>query len=141
MRVLLDLNVILDVLLERDPWRVEAEQIWDANRDGRIDAFVSAAGVPTIFYVVRKQADLSRSHLAVVNCLRSLEIAVVDRPALEMASTLPGSDYEDNLQIACASLAGLDAIVTRDPKGFAGSTVAVLSPAELLERLSKEENA
>jgi predicted nucleic acid-binding protein len=140
MRVLLDLNVILDLLLERDPWRVEAERIWDANRDGRIDAFVSAAGVPTIFYVVRKQTDLTRAHLAVVNCLRSLEVAAVDRPTLEMAANLSGSDYEDNLQIACASLAGLDAIVTRDPKGFSGSTIAVLSPSELLDRLSKDEH-
>jgi hypothetical protein len=48
---------------------------------------------------------------------------------------LPGNDFEDNVQIACAVIAGLDAIVTRDPKGFAGSPVLVLTPAELLARL------
>ena len=141
MRVLLDINVILDVLLAREPWRTEAEAIWDANRDGRLDAFISAATLPTVFYVVRKQADRPRAHLAVTNCVRSLEIVPVDRTALEMATTLPGSDFEDNLQIACAALFHLDAIVTRDPKGFAGSPVPVLTPAELLAQLPKGGDA
>jgi len=141
MTVLLDLNVALDALLGREPWRAEADAIWDANRDGRIDAWISAAALPTLFYVVRKQADLARAHVAVTNCLRSLEIVPVDRTALEMATALPGSDFEDNLQIACAVEARLDAIVTRNPKDFTGSPVLVLTPAELLALLAKAPNA
>jgi predicted nucleic acid-binding protein len=141
MTVLLDLNVVLDTLLEREPWRAEADEIWNANRDGRVDAWMSAAALPTLFYVMRKQADLSLAHVAVSNCLRSLEIVPVNRATLEMATTFTGSDFEDNLHIACAVEARLDAIVTRDPKGFAGSPVLVLSPAELLARLRKAPDA
>jgi predicted nucleic acid-binding protein len=141
MRALLDLNIILDVLLSRDPWRAEAEAIWDANRDGRFDAAVSAASLPTLFYIMRKQIDLSHAHEAVKTCLQLLEVIPVDRTAVSMATTLPGSDFEDNLLIACAVAANLDAIVTRDPRGFAGSPVAVLSPAELLEQLPKDDHA
>lgn len=141
MSVLLDLNVVLDVLLGRDPWRVDADRIWDANRDGKITAWLSAAAVPTLFYVVRKQADLARAHLAVGNCLRALTIVAVDRATLEMAATGPGSDFEDNLQVACATLAHLDAIVTRDPRGFAGSAVPVLTPSDLLARLPEGADA
>jgi hypothetical protein len=36
--------------------------------------------------------------------------------------------------------AGLDAIVTRDPKGFVGSPIPVLSPDELLDRLAKGDD-
>jgi predicted nucleic acid-binding protein len=141
MTVLLDLNVILDALLAREPWRAEADAIWDANREGQVEAWVSAAALPTVFYVVRKQADLARAHIAVTNCLRSLKIVAVDRSTLEMATASPGSDFEDNLHIACALEAGLDAIVTRDPKGFAGSPVTVLTPAELLAKLPKAPDA
>jgi predicted nucleic acid-binding protein len=137
MTVLLDLNVVLDALLGREPWRAEADAIWDANRDGRIGGRVSAAALPTLFYVIRKQEDVARAHLAVANCLRSLEIVPVDRTTLEMATNLPGSDFEDNLQIACAVEARLDAIVTRNPKDFSGSPVLVLTPAELLALLAK----
>jgi predicted nucleic acid-binding protein len=55
MTVLLDLNVLLDALLGREPWRAEADAIWDANREGRIGGRVSAAALPTLFYVIRKQ--------------------------------------------------------------------------------------
>jgi predicted nucleic acid-binding protein len=60
---------------------------------------------------------------------------------LEIATTLPGSDFEDNLQIACAVEAKLDAIVTRNPKDFADSPVPVLTPTELLALLAKVPDA
>ena len=44
---------------------------------------------------------------------------------------------EDNVSLACAMNARLDAIVTRDPRGFAGSPIPVLAPAELLALLAK----
>jgi predicted nucleic acid-binding protein len=141
MKVLLDLNVVLDVLLGREPWRAEADAVWDANRDGRIDARMSAAALPTLFYIVRKQEDLARAHQAVADCLRSLEIVPIGRTALEKATALPGSDFEDNLHIACAMEASLDAIVTRNVKDFVGSPVPVLTPTELLALLAKTENA
>jgi len=58
-----------------------------------------------------------------------------------MATNLPGSDFEDDLHIACAVEARLDAIVTRNPKDFAGSPVPVLTPAELLVLVPKAPDA
>jgi hypothetical protein len=52
---------------------------------------------------------------------------------------MAGSDLEDNVSLACALAAGLDAIVTRDPKSFASSPIPVLSPAELLAQLPKDD--
>ncbi|GEM_PF-5993728 len=47
------------------------------------------------------------------------------------ASSMSTSDFEDNLQIACAIEAQLDAIVTRDPAGFAQSPIPAMTPVEL----------
>jgi hypothetical protein len=44
-------------------------------------------------------------------------------------------------QIACAVQARLDAIVTRNPKDFAGSPIPVLTPTELLALLAKAPDA
>ena len=137
MTVLLDLNVMLDTLLAREPWRAEADAIWDANREGRIDAWISAAALPTVFYVIRKQSGQVLAKFAVTNCLQSLDIVPVSRATLEVATTLPAADLEDNLQIACAIAAGLDAIVTRNTRDFSGSPVPVLTPVDLLSQLPK----
>ena len=60
---------------------------------------------------------------------------LVDEALLRLADTQPGPDLEDNLQLAAAIFFRLDAIVTRDPKGFAGSAVPVLAPPELLAKI------
>jgi predicted nucleic acid-binding protein len=71
MKVLLDMNVVLDVLLVRQPWFPEASQVWDANLKGQIAAGIAAFTVPTVFYVIRRQTDLSRAQDAVRVCLTS----------------------------------------------------------------------
>ena len=123
MTVLLDLNVVLDVFLARTQWLAEAAAILDANSDRRITAYLSASSLPTLFYIVRRNADQARALQVIAESLDSFEIVAVDRSALEQAFSFPGSDFEDNLQIACAVAARLDGIITRDVKGFAGSPV------------------
>jgi hypothetical protein len=92
--------------------------------------------VPTVFYIVRKQTDLATAKTAVADCLATLHVAAVDRTALLMAQAMSGSDYEDNLQIACAIHSGMDLIVTRDPRGFAHSPLPVSTPADLVTPLA-----
>ena|SRR5947209_7808969 len=137
MRVLLDSNVVLDVLLVRQPWFAEASQVWDAHRNGQIAAAVAAFTIPTIFYIVRRQFDLQHAHDAVRICLTALEIVPVSRTTLELARTMPGSDDEDNLQLACVLEMHMDAMVTRDPSGYPGATIPLLTPADLLAQLGQ----
>jgi predicted nucleic acid-binding protein len=135
MRALLDTNIILDVLLRREPWVAQASELWRAHDQGRLRGHVMASAITDIFYVARKLVGQDLARKAVRTCLATFEICVVDRAALELAESLPGSDLEDNLQIACAQIARLDAIVTRDQTGFAASPVQTLSPADALARL------
>jgi len=68
--------------------------------------------------------------------LDAFEVCAVDRRALEQAETLPGDDFEDNVQIACASIANLDAIITRNKDDFEGAQPHALLPSELLAQLT-----
>jgi len=138
LNVLLDTNVVLDVLLARAPWVNDAADVWDAHHESRLNAYVAAFSIPTIFYVVRRQNDLTEAHEAVRVCLETLEIASVGRSTLDLARQQPGSDFEDALQIASALEAGVDAIVTRDLAGFAQSPVPAITPTDLLAQLPSE---
>lgn len=135
LRVLLDTNVVLDVLLKRDPWLVDAKTLWQAVDDERLTAYLSASAVTDIFYVARRLTDIIRARQAVQVCLDAFEIAAVDRAVLERAQVLSGFDFEDNVQIASAELNELDAIVTRNPGDFGGSPVAIWSPDECRRHL------
>jgi predicted nucleic acid-binding protein len=136
MRVLLDTKVVLDVLLQRLPWLTDADAIWQAGMDGRLEACITASSLTDLFYIARRLKDEATARQAIRSCLDNLTILPVDNSVLETAYQLPISDYEDAVQPGCAAGNRMDALVTRDPAGFIGCTVLVLSPAQLAQQLA-----
>ncbi len=135
MRVLFDTSIVLDVLLNRPPWVQAARTLWQAHDEGRLTGYITATTLTNIFYIARRHTDLSRAFQAVDLCLQAFEVCPVDRQALNEARKLSGSDFEDNLQIACALLAQLEAIVTRDSTGFSASSLPVYTADQFLQQL------
>lgn len=136
MRVLLDLNVLMDFLLKRQPWCVQADAIWNATHDGRLTSFVSAASLTTVFYLARKAGTQEFALNAVRLVVETPEIVPVDVDLVGLALTMPGKDFEDNVQIACAVRSDVEAIITRNPIDFSASPIPVMSPTELLEAIA-----
>lgn len=132
MRVLIDTNVVLDVLLNRTPWVTEAKAVWLAHDNGRITGHITATTMTDIFYIARRLTNQATAYTAVRTCLNTFKICEVNRTTLEQAETLSGRDFEDNVQIACANIAALDAIITRNTADFRGATIRILTPAQLL---------
>lgn len=135
MRILCDTNVVLDVLLRREPWYADGLAILKAGDDNQCICCLSALSIANIFYVGRRQVGTERSRAAISDLLDRFEIVPVDRVTLEIANAMRGSDFEDNVQSACAVLGRTNFIVTRDPRGFQHSRVMTITPGELRERM------
>jgi predicted nucleic acid-binding protein len=131
MRVLIDTNVVLDFLQEREPFVEDAARLFERIDAGDIEGFITATTITNIYYIVRKVGGVTVAKDAIGRILSDLHICSVDRAVLEQAVSLNFSDFEDAVQYACAIAYGLDAIVTRDASGFASSEIAVMSPREL----------
>jgi predicted nucleic acid-binding protein len=136
MRVLVDTNILLDVLLLRAPWVDESRLVWQAQDDGQIRAFIAAVSPPNVFYIVRELTDARRAREGVRICLEAFNVLPLNGDLLRAAFDLNDRDFEDDVHIACAAASRVDAIVTRDAGGFTASSVPVLSPAELLAKLT-----
>lgn len=137
MKVLVDVNVILDVLLQREPHVSGSGAVWAAVEAGAVQGLMAAHAVPTIHYLVRKELGSARAKRTMTAILRVFGVAPVDEPVLREALELPSADFEDAVTAAAARQAKCDLIVTRDPKGFRGSPIRSLTPeaaAHLLER-------
>ncbi len=137
LRVLADTSVVLDLLLARQPWLSQAQPMWDARDAGRLFVHLPASALTDIFYICRKQVGRERALQATEACLQGFAIVAVDRSIVEAALSLPGKDFEDNIQIACAQAAGLDLIVTRNTADFAQSPVPAVEPLAVISRLSR----
>lgn len=140
LRVLLDVNVLLDAFLARQPFATEALKILQAHDDGKINIHVAASSLPNIFYLGRShrkkivgdtQAAIDALSY-VVSCLNNFDIIWLDAALMTLSLAQPGDDLEDNLQLASALTAHLDAIITRDAS-FVGAGMSLLSPTSLLQ--------
>ncbi len=136
VRALIDTNVVLDWLLDRKPWSDEAMPLWDARDAGLLVAYLPASVLTDIFYIVRRQAGTLTAFTAVDRVMAAFGLIPVDAPLLTQARALPGNDFEDNVQIACALDAHLDMIVTRNPSDFGHSPVSVVAPPDIGSHLT-----
>lgn len=136
LRVLVDTNVVLDVLLAREPWASQARQLFDTRDKGRVTLYLGASTLTDIFYICRKQVGIDRARAAVGECLRRYIIVPVDRAILDAALALPGADFEDNVQMVSAQAAHLDLIVTRNTADYTSSPVPAIEPQTLAARLA-----
>jgi predicted nucleic acid-binding protein len=135
MRILLDTNIVLDVLLNRAPFVQDSRRIWEAADQGVFDACLASFTLPTIHYICRKHAGRAAADAAVDSCLDAFEIAPLYRECLVAARRFTGHDFEDDLQVASAVSDFMQGIVTRNPDDFLGSPIRVYTPAELLDVL------
>jgi predicted nucleic acid-binding protein len=131
MRVLIDTNVVLDFLQEREPFVEEAAKLFERIDAGEIEGFITATTITNIYYIIRKAAGSTVAIDAIAQILTDLHICAVDRSVLEQAILLNFQDFEDAVQYACAMMYGVDAIVTRDASGFTDSEISVILPGKL----------
>lgn len=129
-RVLLDVNVVLDVLLDRAPFADAPSAVWAAVEQGEAEGLLSAHAVTTLHYLNAKAVGGRMARETTDALLSVFDVAGVDGAVLNAALALNWNDFEDAVTVAAAKRAKCDALVTRDPNDFQGSSVKVLTPSE-----------
>ena len=124
MRVLLDTNVILDLLLDREGFVEDAVTIWEANNSGQIEIFIAAITPTTIFYITRKNKGIDSARQYVADLLAATQICPLHQQIFLAAETLQFNDYEDAVQVASALFARLDCIATDRSGAWVGRATA-----------------
>jgi len=141
LRVLVDTNVVLDVLLDRRPFAQAATRIFALVEESRIEGFLCATTVTTVDYLLGQALAPATARDALQRLLDLFEIAPVNRPVLEQALRSGITDFEDAVVEQAGRLVSVDAITTRNGKDFTKSTVPIFDPAELLSAVDSMESA
>ena len=135
-RVLLDVNVVLDVLLDRAPFADASSAVWAAVEQGEAEGLLSGHAVTTLHYLNARAVGTRMAHETTEALLSVFDVAGVDAAVLNAALALRWADFEDAVTAAAAKGAKCDALVTRNPRDFKGSAVRVLTPSEALAWLA-----
>ncbi len=141
MRVLIDTNIVLDFLLQREPFFQDTELLFQAVDADQVVGYVTATTLTDIFYIAKRHTrSIEQARQAVSEILNTMAICPVNRAVLELAFGSGLADFEDAVQIACAVAQGLDVILTRDTQGFLSSSIPVLSIQALLQQLGEQNS-
>ena len=136
LTVLVDTNVLLDVILAREPWGAEAARLLDAIADGRIEGHVAGHSITTVYYLVERSHGREAATTAVADVLAILRVVSLGADDFLRALSFDLRDYEDAVQVAAALRVGAACIVTRNPKDFKAAAVPPRSAGEVLARLA-----
>lgn len=119
MKILIDTNIMLDILLAREPFLKPAKTLLHMVEQGQIQAFVTANSITDIVYVARKTYSPDEIRDAILIMLEQIDVIDVSRKDIVAAFDLGFHDFEDALQSSCVQRQHMDYIVTRNTKDFA----------------------
>ena len=132
MRVLLDTNVVLDVLLDRKAFVAESLAIVDLVERGAVTGLLCATTITTLAYLAGKTVGKQQATVQIRQLLSLFEIAPVTRAVLDGALASKAAEFEDAVLAEAAHQAGAQAIITRNLRDFANSPVRAHTPAQWL---------
>lgn len=133
MKVFLDTNVVLDLLLANRAGRLEAQTIFALAAYGDIGVLVSPISFANAAYFLEKAMEASAAKRALAGLRNLVSVVTDDESTVDQALGLNGwSDFEDALQYAAAVMASAEVIVTRNGSDFALATIPVQTPTDSL---------
>ena len=138
MRILVDTNVVLDVLMARRPHVDHALAVFALVDSGRVTGVLGATTITTVFYLAAKSVGVAEARTHVRSLLGVFDVATVDRAVLVAALDAGFEDFEDGVLHEAAVVAVADAIVSRDGRGFAAASLPVFTPAAFLAAVRGE---
>ena len=136
MVVLVDTNIIIDALANREPYADNAKKILEKCAAREVTGILAAHSIPNKFYIFRKNFSQDERRFLLKNLCNIFKIS--DLNAKKILAALENEkfvDFEDCLQEECAVESMADYIVTRNPADFANSRVKVILPEEFLKKL------
>ena len=135
MRLLIDGNIILDVLQNREPHVVDSAKIWKLCETDQAEGYVSGLTFSNLVYIMRKELSpekINEVFKSLGLIFRFTDLTVSD---LAKAAEQQWDDFEDALQAATAERIHADNIITRNVKDFKQSKIVAFTPTEFLARL------
>ena len=139
MRALLDTDIVLDVILAREPFAKVSADLLDLNEQGLFEAYISGITPINIFYIAHKAKVGGDLKEAIRQLLLTVRVCTITHNILNQALALPFADYEDAVQHASATASQIDAIITRNLDDYKNATLPVFSPTDFLNQLTSPQ--
>jgi len=128
MKVLVDVNVFLDVLTRRRDWVSSLQVLHLLRHVPALDGWTSALTVPVLYFFRRRVFSEAQARADAQTAIRGLQLVPLTPAILDTAASFSLPDFEDNIQLASAQTIQADYLITRNLKDFQPAPLSVLTP-------------
>ena len=132
MKLLIDANILLDVLQNRENFVRASSMVWKLCETEQAKGYISALTFANLVYIMRKEMDAQRIEEVLHMLSLIFEFAELNDSDLFRAAALQWPDFEDAVQSVTAERIHADYIITRNVRDFSRSKVIAFTPDELL---------
>ncbi|MBR3355343.1 MAG: PIN domain-containing protein [Oscillospiraceae bacterium] len=134
MKLLIDANIILDVLMKHEPFYQDSSLIWKLCETEQDEGHVSALTFANLVYVMRKELTPKQIESVLSSMRLIFRFDEMNEADLINAAALKWTDFEDAIQSVTAERIKADCIITRNVRDFRDSIIVAFTPAEYLAR-------
>jgi predicted nucleic acid-binding protein len=134
MNVLIDTNIVLDVILKREPHFAASYQILNLAVQDKMHVMITASCVTDIYYLLRKSGmDDSTTRNALSQLFVFTKLADVRADDIHNALSSSVSDFEDAVIVEVARRNSCHSIITRNTKDFVESEIPAIEPVKFID--------
>ncbi|KQM75966.1 hypothetical protein ASE74_20435 [Pedobacter sp. Leaf216] len=134
MTLLLDTNIILDIILVREPFFQDSSKIFELIDGTIIKRCITASSITDIYYIVKKNSGHSNAISFIESLIITVDPLNVNRDTITLALHSNFSDFEDAVQSASAELNNVDFIISRNTKDFTAGKIPAQTPTDFLKK-------
>jgi predicted nucleic acid-binding protein len=139
MKILIDTNVALDILLNRRDY-ANAVAVFDMDENKHITAYISASAITDIFFLSKNNLGKKRAKEALNDLLQIFKPAAVTDSHIYQALNLDWDDFEDSIQYIVGEGFSADYIVTRNTQDYGSGSIPAVTPEQFIRAVTAIED-
>ena len=138
MKIAFDTNIILDVLLNREPFVELSTNLVSSVENKQIEGVLCATTITTLDYLISKTTNRHKARTEIRKLLSLFNISEVNLTVLERSINSDFKDFEDAVQYYSGQLCHVDGLVTRNIKDYKQAKLPIYTPDELWSIISNK---
>jgi len=139
MKIIIDTNVALDVLLNRTEFLQSSYDILKLSAQDKVNGFLTTNTITDMFYVLHKNCkDALNSRQAIAQLIKLVTLEAIVPGDISLALTSNIIDFEDAVVCFAAKRIKADYIVTRNIADFTHSPVPAMTPVDFMDKFFKD---
>ncbi len=137
MKILIDTNIFLDVILAIQPYYEDSAKVWSLVSEKKMTGFISAISINNLHYILLKQKDLKSVGELIDQLLIEFDVVPLTGQVIREARKIEEKDFEDMIQFVSARRSSCDYIVTRNVKDFPKKEIIPIEPVNFLKTIKR----